>query len=224
MFYGLISLNECDLYYDQIISEGANIEITKKLNTFRNNFNHYMQEARKYIKDKDGRKAKYNIQLARKELEGFKNEVKNMNSDVGSVVCGYMAHCAVEFGKKIPFLLGTKVLGAIANKALPKSAPSNSNNNNNQAGSNTKTQQTAESTVTNEAVIDTILMVGGKAFNLVRWYLAIKSQVENAVKIINSLKAGDKTEDALNMYRHDIIDIINSYEKSLDNLESKIKE
>jgi hypothetical protein len=26
------------------------------------------------------------------------------------------------------------------------------------------------------------------------------------------------------MYRHDIIDIINSYEKSLDNLESKIKE
>ena len=31
MFYGVIALDECDLYYEQIIQEGANIEITKKV-------------------------------------------------------------------------------------------------------------------------------------------------------------------------------------------------
>lgn len=211
MFYGVIALNECDLYYEQMIQEGANIEITKKLNTFRKNFKYYINETKKYIEAKDTRKAKYNIQLAKKELEGFKNEVKNMNSDAGSVVFGYMVHCAIDYGKSIPLMLGAKGLGAIITNISSKSTPSN----NKIIGFFTN--------ILNSELGDKLKILGGKVGDLVSWSTKIIGQVKNAIKIINSLRDGDKTEDALNMYRHDLIEIISFYEKSLDSLESKIK-
>jgi len=211
MFYGVIVLNECDLYYEQMIEEGANIEITKKLNTFRKNFKYYINETKKYIEAKDTRKAKYNIQLAKKELEGFKNEVKNMNSDAGSVVFGYMVHCAIDYGKSIPLMLGAKGLGAIITNISSKSTPSN----NKLIGFFTN--------ILNSELGDKLKVLGGNIAELVSWSVKIIGQVKNAIKIINSLRDGDKTEDALNMYRHDLIDIISFYEKALDCLESKIK-
>ena len=211
MFYGVIVLNECDLYYEQMIQEGANIEITKKLNTFRKNFKYYINETKKYIEAKDTRKAKYNIQLAKKELEGFKNEVKNMNSDAGSVIFGYMVHCAIDYGKSIPLMLGAKGLGAIMTNISSKSTPSD----NKLIGFFTN--------ILNSELGDKLKVLGGNIAELVSWSTKIIGQVKNAIKIINSLRDGDKTEDALNMYRHDLIEIINFYEKSLDSLESKIK-
>jgi hypothetical protein len=211
MFYGVIVLNECDLYYEQIIEEGANIEITKKLNTFRKNFKYYINETKKYIEAKDTRKAKYNIQLAKKELEGFKNEVKHMDSDVGSVVFGYMVHCAIDYGKSIPLILGAKGIGAIISNISTRSVPSD--------------HKIFDffTNILNSELGDKLKILGGKVADLVSWSTKVIDQVKNAIKIINSLRDGDKTEDALNMYRHDLIDIISFYERSLDSLESKIK-
>ena len=211
MFYGVIALNECDLYYEQMLEEGANIEITKKLNTFRKNFKYYTNETKKYIEAKDARKAKYNIQLAKKELEGFKNEVKHMDSDVGSVVFGYIAHCVVEYGKSIPLTLGAKGIGAIISNISSRSVPSD--------------HKIFDffTNILNSELGDKLKILGGKVADLVSWSTKVIDQVKNAIKIINSLRDGDKTEDALNMYRHDLIDIISFYERSLDSLESKIK-
>jgi hypothetical protein len=211
MFYGVIVLNECDLYYEQMIQEGANIEITKKLNTFRKNFKYYINETKKYIEAKDTRKAKYNIQLAKKELEGFKNEVKNMDSDAGSVVFGYMVHCAIDYGKSLPLMLGAKGLGAIITNISSKSTPSDNK------------LISFFTNILNSELGDKLKILGGNIAELVSWSTKIIGQVKNAIKIINSLRDGDKTEDALNMYRHDLIEIISFYEKSLDSLESKIK-
>jgi hypothetical protein len=76
---------------DDILSEGANIEITKKLKEFKERYNKYNKAGKKALLKKDFNTAAENFAKAKKELKEFEYAVKNMDSTVGSAVLGSIA-------------------------------------------------------------------------------------------------------------------------------------
>jgi hypothetical protein len=176
---------------DDILSEGANIEITKKFKEFKENYNKYNKAGKKALKNKDFNDAAVNFAKAKKELKNFESAVKGMDSTVGSAVFGTIAGLLLTMVKVtiqsyVPFgiLLGsTKVYSKLAKDRL------------------------------------TYHMVKGNVKQLLPIVTSVRylgELVGIIADFIKRTKEGDKNADKFNLYRTELLRYIKKLDDSLD--------
>ena len=175
---------------DDILSEGANIEITKKFKEFKENYNKYNKAGKKALKNKDFNDAAVNFAKAKKELKDFESAVKGMDSTVGSAILGSVAVLLITMVKEtiIAFIPFGALLGA--SKAYSKSDPY------------------------------LYHMVKGdvkKFFPVVASIRYLGKLVEIITDFVKRTKEGDKNTDKFNLYRTELLKYIKNLDDKLDN-------
>ena len=96
-----------------LLDEGANIEITKSVLTFKKNYHNYIRDAKKNMKAGDKKAAAKNIKDARNELSKFRKEVKDMESDKWSVSFGIIASAFIVVIKYSALIFAASLLSTV---------------------------------------------------------------------------------------------------------------
>ena len=191
---------------DDILSEGANIEITKKFKEFKENYNKYNKAGKKALLKREFNDAAVNFAKAKKELKDFESAVKNMDSSVGSAILGSIAGLLMVMTKVTitsytPFAV---MLGGI--KGYSKLAKDK------------YMYYYAKNTVKLLSPITTSVRYLGELVEIIK-------------EFIKRTKEGDKNEDKFNLYRTELLryinkldDKLNTYIKAVDIIMKKKKD
>jgi hypothetical protein len=180
---------------DDILSEGANIEITKKLKEFKERYNKYNKAGKKALLKKDFNTAAENFAKAKKELKEFEYAVKNMDSTVGSAVLGSIAGLLIVMIKVTilsytPFgilLGGYKIYSKITKDSVDRFV-----------------YHVAKDTSKRLLPVVTTIRYLGELVEIVR-------------KFIERTREGDKNTDKFNLYRTELLRYIENLDDKLDN-------
>lgn len=183
-----------------IISEGANIELTKAMKTFKSSYKLHMKSAKKLIKVKEYDKAIKELQAAKTASKKMGDTINNTRSNVGSAVFGYFASLLVDMAK---FMIPIGIAftgGAITRDAVSKAISTGK-----------------ASGLTKAAAFTGVFMTGiGGA---VSWIMSIVEFVKTMIYFIDTVKDPKaSTADALNFYRKNIVNYYNDLNSKIDGL------
>ena len=192
---------------DYILTEGANIEITKKLKEFKKNYSKYIKAGKKALRKSNTKEAADNFGKARKELELFRFEVRDMDSTVGSAVFGTIAGMLIIMAN-ITIEVYTPVLIPSLGISLYTSFVKKDKN----LGLFFKT---LNYTYKNTAKF--VKVIGIAIAGLYQLVVTLK-------EFIASVQAGDKKEDSFNLYRTELMKYINELDKRLSTLETRTRQ
>lgn len=105
-------LSEAD--QEEVVEEGANIEMTKIWRESKKENKEYLKNYKKFLKEKDFKKAAAELDKVTKNLEKAKKEIKDVDQTVGSAICGYFAEYIIDlFQLIIPFTVEGLGYGAM---------------------------------------------------------------------------------------------------------------
>ena len=200
-------LSEAYIENFEMLDEGAHIEITKKAREFYKGFKTDIKAAKAAIKEGNKAGAKSNLKQARNKLEGFKKEVKNMDSTAGSAIFGWFANGLVAMARDAAFLFGTFGISLASSTTLSVLSAKEIMGAVLSAG---------------ERVIASIASIGMTAANVATYIYSIYNLITKIIKVVNSIDNGDKAADALNMYRVEMLKTCDKFESILSKLENQL--
>lgn len=183
---------------DEVLTEGANIEITKKLREFKKNFNNYLKAGKKALRKYDKKEAADNFAKARQELKAFKKEVEHMDSTVGSAVFGTIAAMLIIMAKSV--LISLLPLGIM--------------------GAGYKIYGLAVKNPIYSVAFGASAKFLGVIYTLSN---SLSELIVSLVTIVKRSKKGDKTEDLSNLYRTELLKYIDKLSANLSNLEKEVR-
>ena len=106
-------LSEAD--QEEVVEEGANIEMTKIWRESKKENKAYLKNNKKFLKETDFKKAAAELDKVTKNLEKAKKEIKDVDQTVGSAICGYFAEYVIDLLQLIvPFTVEGLGFGAAA--------------------------------------------------------------------------------------------------------------
>jgi hypothetical protein len=184
---------------DDILSEGANIEITKKFKEFKENYNKYNKAGKKALKNKDVNDAAVNFAKAKKELKDFESAVKGMDSTVGSAVLGTLAGLTLSMVKVTITSFGPFAVLIGGSEALSKLTKMGSKVHNIARDVNHYTS------LSSLALGPVILTIN-----------SLRELVGLIKEFTRRIKEGDKNADKFNLYRTELLRYIKKLDDSLD--------
>ena len=202
-------LSEAD--QEEVIEEGANIEMTKIWRESKKENKEYLKNYKKFLKEKDFKKATAELDKVTKNLEKAKKEIKDVDQTVGSAICGYFAEYVIDLLQLIvPFTVEGLGFGAAAFSMKDVIADAMNGN---------------FESFTPEALKKAI--PGAVAGYVGAIWLTIKAIVVLIKDIktwIKEFKADDKKLDAkhFNLYRNTLIRFMDEAIKKIDKLKDQV--
>ena len=177
---------------EDILSEGANIEITKKLKEFKERYNKYNKAGKKALLKKDFNNAAENFAKAKKELKEFEFAVKNMDSTVGSAILGSIAGLLIVM-IKVTILSYTPFGILLGGYKI-------------------------YSNVTKDKYVYRVVKGSSKRLlPIVTTIRYLGELIEIVRKFIERTREGDKNTDKFNLYRTELLRYIENLDDKLDN-------
>lgn len=202
---GYEALYESDI--EEVLEEGANIDMSKKFIEFAKTYRSDVKDAKAAIKKKDSSEAKKKLKKISKDLDDIEKFIRSTESDAGSVLFGIIAQWIIIMVKMLPLLglgfITGKAAGVLRNQAA-----------NIPVG-------TAKSALAGIAITSLIPVRAG--FDIVAWYIGAKEIVQDVVTIVDNFKAKERTEDAINPFRANLLSTIKKMRKQIDKLEGAIE-
>ena len=211
--YSYMALSEQYVEDFELLEEGANIEITKKAQEFYKEYKKHIKAAKAALKNKDSNIAKSQISQAKKKLTNFKKEIKNMDSTAGSAIFGFFASSIILMARDTIFIFGDFGLAAgfgyLTLKELGKILTDIF------ALFSRKPETNPVLLYLFSIGLDASL-IAGFIYNIYQLVLSIK-------KIKESLRNGDKSGDAFNLYRIEMLKTCDKFEQQLTMYKKRIK-
>ena len=211
---------------ESILTEGANIDITKKFKDFKIEYTKHTLAGRKCLLKFDSQGAYENFEKARKVLNEFKKEVENMDSDTGSAVFGTIAGILMimvssiikGYSTFVPLLAGTRIYTSAKNHYYKK----------NQIPDLSPEQMKKYGIATTASKRDYLYYsalhtVRGIYAPMLAAMHALYKVITNIKEFIKRLKSDDSTENKFNLYRTELLTYIKEVDKSLNKLNNKAK-
>lgn len=202
-------LSEAD--QEEVVEEGANIEMTKIWRESKKENKEYLKNYKKFLKEKDFKNAAAELDKVTKNLEKAKKEIKDIDQTIGSAICGYFAEYIINLLQLIvPFTVEGLGYGAMALSIKDTIADAM---NGNIEG------------ITPEAIKKAA--PGALIGNIGAVWLTIKAIVVLIKDIktwIKEFKADDKKLDAkhFNLYRNTLIRFMDEAIKKVDKLKDGV--
>ena len=208
----ICALTEASLFddeYEDIVTEGANLDYTKAIMKFKKEFKASIKSFKAAKKEDDKSKMKSSLAEMKSSLGELKKEMSNIDetTTVGTAIFGYFAGALLS---TLRMFLPMTVFGA----GLTMSAIGG--------------QQAMNSLITGTISGSTKALTVGGSFLAGAGYAAavIKSiiqLIQSIVQFVNDLKSGAKAENTFNYYRNQIMGFIKTYETNIDKLSKEIK-
>lgn len=224
------------------LTEGANIDVTKKFITLKKEFKEKLKAAKKAHKDKDVVAVQKNLKAASVVLDNMKKELKDMKSTEGSVAFGKLMFVLISLSYfTIPIIIHiiSAVIGKAAEKkgnagaakygdgfadgidaGLDKAFNGNTEENNKKAAeAEEKIKQGFEDMKSASKMSLASDITKSSAYG---WYIGASiSAVAKGNQILNQMKKkndneGTSKENKNNMYRAYLLSLVNEYKKMLD--------
>ena len=199
-------MNEADEYSLMIedtdfVNEGANIEYTKAFKEGVIEFKKAVSACKKANKAGDKTEAKAQIKKMKSAVDKMEKTIKSTDSTVGSAIFGYFANNLVVC---IQMLIPS--IGAFFGQTI--------------TGAGLKSLITSGGT---GSVVKTVL---GGALSTVSGIVAfVKSViiiVKTIIQFVDDIKAGEKTENIINLYRNKLLQFIKDFRKQIDKMEQLV--
>lgn len=80
----------------EVVEEGANIDMTKIWRESKKENKEYLKNYKKFLKEKNFKAAAAELDKVTKNLEKAKKEIKDIDQNVGSAICGYFAEWIID--------------------------------------------------------------------------------------------------------------------------------
>lgn len=199
-------MNEADEYSlmmedADFVNEGANIEYTKAFKEGVTEFKKAVSACKKANKAGDKTEAKAQIKKMKSAVDKMEKTIKSTDSTVGSAVFGYFANslviCVQMLIPSIGFFFGQTITGA-GLKSLITSGGTGS--------------------IVKSVLGATLSTVSG----IVAFIKSIIILVKTIIQFIDDIKAGEKTENVINLYRNKLLQFIKDFRKKIDKMEQLV--
>lgn len=202
-----------------MVSEGANIEMTKAFKNRMLNIKKLAVAANKYNKSGEFEKCKSTLKDAIKEVDAFEKDIKGMDFTIGSAIFGFFVN---GFISDIQLLIPNMVAGFFTNRyknaQMRQQADAMSDYFDN-IGRFSSEDEMDPSEMFNSfrnvaRAADTAPGYNAmKVANFVRKAITVVKSIRELYSIYKRYKAGDKNREALNTYRNKMLMICDDLKK-----------
>lgn len=202
-------MNEADEYSlmmedADFVNEGANIEYTKAFKEGVTEFKKAVSACKKANKAGDKTEAKAQIKKMKSAVDKMEKTIKSTDSTVGSAVFGYFANSLVIC---VQMLIPS--IGAFFGQTI--------------TASGLKTLITTGTSGGVGSIAKTFLGSALSSFSGVLGFVkSIIILVKTIIQFIDDIKAGEKTENIINLYRNKLLQFVKDFRKKIDKMEQLV--